>query len=1022
MDANGTRYHLLLGEADWSRCTDGQAPVRAVTAAALRSDVVSGLAWNTERAELTLHPRLFQFIAAPKDKPPSLDTRRGAGRDRYGNWYWIDAGGDKVRVKSQGTGNVSDFWPNPNMCENEETGRRGDFQPYDNRPPQPSKFRGLAVTLDHFLAVGVLEPAGLLVFDLHAGGSPRRLVWPEEVEFAPFDIAPAPCGGVWILDHDHARYWGLDRNFNVIRLGQHETVMKPGGRDDFQPQDGGSVRWSEPQAFPQGISLIDSSPLAAHDPIAIEALPDGTVLILDRNPDPQARHQFSLVYRYRMQEQLGPPAPTQVMGGLIENEQSDDFNLVGYDFTFVPEHQLDDESRVLDRLYIVAEKGNQTFAFNLSGTDEQLSMEPLPDYLPMRLFGGKGLVAVGDEAYYDFGDNWIPLIEQRRPRYAQEATLLTPLNEEGFANDDADEQEQEQPHAFDGREPDCVWHRLLLDACIPPETEVLVWSRAANNERELALARWQPEPRLYLRGKGSELPYVSRKSSEEDGTWELLFQNARGRFLQLKLELRGNGRTTPRLRALRAYYPRFSYLDQYLPAVYREDALSASFLDRFLANMEGLYTSIEDRIAAAQMLFDVRSAPTETLQWLAGWFGVTLDPTWDDARRRLFIKHALLFFQYRGTIRGLQWALRLALDECADETIFTDEQPSRTSRIRVVEKFLKRRAPAIVFGDPTEQQQQQARGPQLIQQMARWQPAQGDAELHRRWDQTLREALGPKLKQSKLRLYPINPPEWADNAALWRQFSLDTFGFIPSATDEERRRWQNFLARKYLTVRALNRAHQSQWTNFARVPLPFDATSRAALFEDWKEFAQKVAPASSAPLRKWWQDFLARRYRRINSFNETYGTRWPAFEMISLPGSLPRNGGPLQDWYLFEAIVVPMQQSAHRFTVLLPVPKAMTSGAATYQERLDLARRIINLEKPAHTIFDIKFYWALFRTGEARLGLDTLLDLGSRAPQLMSPMILGQGHLAETYIAPTHPQDVADRQTLGFTRLSDRSI
>lgn len=1012
MDANGTRYHLLLTEADWSRCANAQTPVRAQAGPASRSETVSGVAWNSARSELTLHPRLSQFIGAPKDSPPTLNMRRGAGRDHYGNWYWIDETGLKVRVKSEGTGNVSDFWPPDVDFECDAAARRGDFQPRDLKPLPRSQFRGLAVTEDHYLVVGLLQPAGLLIFDLHAGGSPQALVWPEGVPFAPYDMSPAPGGGVWILDHDNARYWGVNRSFNVIRLGQHETVLQAGGRDDFQPKEGGPERWTRALTFPEGISLGHSSPLAAHDPVAIEALPDGTVLILHSNPGNENR--FSLVSRYRLQEQLGTPVSTEGMAELIEDEQRADFKLVGFDFAFVPEHKSDD-MRVLDRLYIVEENGNQTFAFNLSAKDDQLLMEPLPDYLPMRLFGGKGLVRVGDDSYYDFGDSWIPLVEQRRPRYTQEAALLTPINEADPASEPQDETGHERPHAFDAREPDCVWHRLMLDACIPPETELFVWSRAANNERELALAEWQPEPRLYLRGSGSELPYVSRKSSEEDGTWELLFQNARGRFLQLKLELSGNGRTTPRLRALRVYYPRFSYLEKYLPAVYREDQPSASFLDRFLANLEGLYTAIEDRVASAQMLFDVRSAPPETLQWLAGWFGVTLDPTWDDARRRLFIKHAMLFFQYRGTIRGLQWALRLALDECVDEKIFMDAQAGqvRSSGIRVIEKFLTRRTPGIVFGDPTDQ-----RGPQLIRQTARWQPGLGGAELHRRWDKALRHALGPKLKQRKLRLYPINAPEWDENGALWRQFSLDTLGFIPEVSVDERRRWQNFLARKYRSVRVLNQAHQSKWTSFARLSLPFDATQQSTLFEDWRQFVQEVAPVATAPNRKWWQDFLARRYRRINALNEAYGTRWPSFELVSLPGSLPRDGNALQDWYLFEAVVVPMQRSAHRFTVLLPVPKAKPGETEKFQERLDLARRIINLEKPAHTIFDIKFYWALFRTGEARLGQDTLLDLGSRAPRLMSPMILGQGYLAETFIAPAHPQDVADRQTLGFERLS----
>src|SRR6185295_20098555 len=82
-------------------------------------------------------------------------------------------------------------------------------------------------------------------------------------------------------------------------------------------------------------------------------------------------------------------------------------------------------------------------------------------------------------------------------------------------------------------------------------------------------------------------------------------------------------------------------------------------------------------------------------------------------------------------------------------------------------------------------------------------------------------------------------------------------------------------------------------------------------------------------------------------------------------------------------------------------------------ERLDLVRRVVELEKPAHTVFDVRFYWALFRIGEARLGDDTLVDRGGRAPDLLPPLRLGQGHLAESRLAAGHPQNVSDRVIVG---------
>ncbi|HSK62846.1 MAG TPA: phage tail protein, partial [Pyrinomonadaceae bacterium] len=791
-------------------------------------------------------------------------------------------------------------------------------------------------------------------------------------------------------------YWALDRHFNVIAGEDGEAVIEEESVDDFQPMDESEVHGTKPRVFPKNFSLL-ASPLALTDPIAIEALPDGTVLILDFDP----LERFSKIFRYRFSKQLGDEISTEVILKLIEEPAQNDFSLVGYDMAFVPEH-LELGEVVQDRLYVVAADGNQGYAFRLCLRADKVELQPVAEYLPMRLFGGKALAGTKNGAFYDFAENWIPLIQQRRPRYVAEATFETPLKTA-----------LNKPY-FDGGEPDCVWHRIMLDAHIPPETTIEIWSRAANEEIDLPRLPWQREPTPYLRGDGSELPFLRasqpvacagvQKLKTGAGTWELLFQRARGRFLQLRIRLKGDERTTPRLRALRAYYPRFSYLANYLPSVYREDPQSASFLDRFLSNVEGMYTTLEDKIAAMQILFDVRSAPAEVLDWLAGWFGVALDPSWDEARRRMFIAHAIDFFQYRGTIRGLTMALHLALDECADENIFKACcTANQREPIRIVERYLTRTLPGVIFGDPSE-----ATGPRAGALTSSWVPAQGRANLNQRYAEVVGQTPGAAVVE-----FPLIAPTNEADSEKWRQFSQTTIGFIPSTAATEHAAWQSFLQGRYVSLGSLKLAHQTNYTSFASILAPRDQLKTTQGRRDWEEFVLETNSSSAHLPRRLWQDFLARRYRRIKAMNQLYGTTWTSFELVPLPDALPFDGAPLADWVQFESVVVRMQRAAHRFTVLLPVPLSLAFNPEEHQRRLELSRRIIELEKPAHTVFDVKFYWAMFRIGEARLQFDTVIAQGSRAPQLLPEFVVGEGFVGEGYLGPPVPEDACDRFILG---------
>ena len=91
-----------------------------------------------------------------------------------------------------------------------------------------------------------------------------------------------------------------------------------------------------------------------------------------------------------------------------------------------------------------------------------------------------------------------------------------------------------------------------------------------------------------------------------------------------------------------------------------------------------------------------------------------------------------------------------------------------------------------------------------------------------------------------------------------------------------------------------------------------------------------------------------------------------------------------------------MHTTAHRFSVLLPAAPGLDNAGR--QRQLELAERIVELEKPAHTVFDVRFYWAFFRIGEARLGIDTQLGAGSRAKELIPEVVLGRAYTGASFV------------------------
>jgi phage tail-like protein len=902
MDANQSRFHLVLGRTDWG-------------------DLSRGLAYDTATESAGLRAQLFMFPPRAREARLNLDLRRGAAVDAFNNHYWIAESGTEIRFLSRGERKAESFWPVAPVSCPPPPG--GFFQQSPTPARRTRRLSGLAVTRDHYLVVGIEFPPSLLIFDLAGGGAPQEVAWPSSVPLTPFDMAVADDGRLWILDRANRRLWCFTERFEVVNLGP--SASHPAGDPDFHPVDPTTPQTPYPR--PEEVRLSFSVAIPAPDPIALEVLDSGAVLIACD----VATHTEMLVYRHPFFDD--PVSLDRALEGLV---QSGPTAVRAYDIAFSGGY-----------LFAVGFEGNQAWQLAVDQTEPHVSFRVQPRYFPMRLFTGKALIGNGSVSY-DSGDAWPPLAEQPRFRFETEGVVVLPAARA----------------RFDGRDPACLWHRVFLDACIPAGCSIAIAARAADRDEELAACPWQPQPAPYRNGTGPEIPWTA----EGFDTWESLLQQVRGRFLELRLTFRGNARETPRVHAVRAYYPRFSYLRQYLPGVYREDALSASFLDRYLANPEGTLTAIEGRIQDVQLLFDSRSVPAEWLPWLASWMGAELDPDWDEYRRRLFLRHVMSIFRERGTPGGLLRLLRLTLDGCIGEDLFKGASSARGAfTIRIVESMRTVSSPGVLLGDPSD-----VAGPGSTTALSSWSPSLGAEPLHElyraflasryasvtdlnaAWNRTGADALDSFL-DPRLRL-PALAPCSGDERAAWIEFTSAHIGFTyetpgPGADVL----YREYLARIYRQPSDLNEAY---------------GYSDASALTSWNDITSKI----------WLQ---------------------------RLKQSIPSGGPALRDWIKFVSSVLPRRRKAHHFTVLIPV--RVGEAPEQQQRRAGIARRITELEKPAHTSFDVKLYFALFRVGEARLGEDTVLGPGSR----FTAVVLGATALSSGYLSYVPPWSVTSRLVAG---------
>lgn len=172
--------------------------------------------------------------------------------------------------------------------------------------------------------------------------------------------------------------------------------------------------------------------------------------------------------------------------------------------------------------------------------------------------------------------------------------------------------------------------------------------------------QWVERARQRIEWEWSRRSTVASLSNPRDA----LLEAADGQYLWVRIELLGSESSSPGVASFRAYFPRQSYL-RHLPGIYREDAESAAFLERFLSVFESTFVDVEADIGSVTKYFDTWGIPADSLPWLGRWLAIVTDEIWPESVQRTIIDRAPELFKMRGTREGLLELLVIYLGETA---------------------------------------------------------------------------------------------------------------------------------------------------------------------------------------------------------------------------------------------------------------------------------------------------------------------------------------------------------------------
>ena len=205
--------------------------------------------------------------------------------------------------------------------------------------------------------------------------------------------------------------------------------------------------------------------------------------------------------------------------------------------------------------------------------------------------------------------------------------------------------------------PRCSWHRVRIAIDLPPRTGICVsLATAEDPAAPIAKEDWQHVDDLTAVG-------------------DFLIDQPPGRYLHVRIELRGDGHATPAIHRIRIDFPRSTSATR-LPGVFRDDPVAADFLDRFVATFDASIEDLDRIITRFPALLDPTSSPAEALAWIGTFLDIVLDPAWSEQQRRDILSAAPELYRHRGTPWAVAQAIRLttgvapAIQELGGATTF----------------------------------------------------------------------------------------------------------------------------------------------------------------------------------------------------------------------------------------------------------------------------------------------------------------------------------------------------------------